>query len=346
MKKLKSSLLLTLLALTIVLGSGSMALADGLDMFKAQKSYNKDVFKDVKSDDWFYNDVKDVYEMGLIAGKGDNTFSPSGRVTVAEAIILAANINSSYQDKPIAKLPGEWYESAVTYAEGNGIIEENEFKSFNEPATRAEVAYILVRALPLKEIKNINNIEEIPDVDSSTKYHESIFKLYNSGIIRGAGVDGKFKPRTYISRAEIASIVNRIVQPEKRQKFGLDDSLYENDKYGFSMTIPRSWLGDYEVEEKIANDGRYNVNFYLVKDGERLISLFNIEMVPESDFDHEENLTRWTAGKNRGHMMLMESSHDINDELAKPENKNERDIYARMMKEYDDIIRPSVRFVE
>lgn len=346
MKKMSKSLLIGLLALTIVLSSGSIGFADGLDMFKPERTYTVNTFTDVGADDWFYDDVKDVYEMGIISGKGDNSFSPEGQVTIAETVILAANINSHYYDKPIAILPGEWYVSGVNYAEENEIIVEGEFKNYNQPATRAEVAYILVNALPLKEIKNINNIEEIPDVDSSTKYSESIFKLYNSGIIRGAGLDGEFKPRTYISRAEIASIVNRILQPEKRQKFGLGDLLYTNKKYGFSMVIPRSWVGNYEIDERVANNGRDNVDFYLVKDGKRLINLFNIEMVHESDFDYEENLTRWTAGKNRSHLVLISSSNDINDELAKPENKAERDMYFKMMNEYLDELRPSIRFIE
>lgn len=343
MKKTKKKVLVGALALSMVLGLGSVSYGQGLNVFKPKRAYSQDIFKDIKPSDWYYENIKDVYNRELIAGKGNKRFAPEEEVSLAETIILAVNIHSQYEDDEIPQLSGAWYRSGVSYAIDKGIIQENEFKNLDAPATRAEVAYILSNSLPLEELKNINNIKEIPDVDPSRDYGENIYKFYNSGIVRGAGIDGKFKPDTNISRGEIAALVNRLVQPNKREKFGLGDIAYTNKNYGFTMTLPRSWYGHYKIVEETTNDGKNHVNCYMVKDGENLIELFSIEMVPEKDFNHGESLSRYNAGKNKGYMMLIDHSKSPNNTLERSENKVEKEIYEKMMEEYK-AVRNSMKF--
>ncbi len=343
MRKINKALVSGLLAGSIVLGSTSLVLGQGLNKFKFKKAYPSNTFKDIKVSDWYYKDITDVYKLDLVSGKGNNNFDPMGQVTLAEAIILATNIHSLYEENEIPKLSGKWYRSGVEYAKMNNIIGEDGFKNYERPATRAEVAYILSSSLPLEELKNINNIKKIPDVDSSSDYSESIFKLYNSGIIRGSGEDGRFNPDENISRAEIAALVNRIVQPDKRQKFGLGDLSYENKEYGISMTIPRSWIGNYKVEKETKNNGKNYINFYFLKDGKALMKLFEIEVLPESEFIYGENISRYNAGKSKGNIFLIDSLKSPNRELEKAENKKEKEIYLKMMEEYDNIIK-SIKF--
>ena len=50
-------------------------------------------FTDVKTSDWFYNDVKNAYDDGLINGKTATTFEPNSNLTYAEAVKLAACMN-------------------------------------------------------------------------------------------------------------------------------------------------------------------------------------------------------------------------------------------------------------
>ena len=93
----------------------------GFDNFKGQDQYSEGQFSDVPSDAWYAESVKAVYEKGLIKGTSEDTFSPSGSVTLAETVALAARLHSIYytgsadfqQTQP-------WYKVYVDYAEKTG----------------------------------------------------------------------------------------------------------------------------------------------------------------------------------------------------------------------------------
>ena len=44
-------------------------------------------FKDVPTSQWYYNDVSNAYEMGLINGKTTDAFKPDDNLTYAEAVL-------------------------------------------------------------------------------------------------------------------------------------------------------------------------------------------------------------------------------------------------------------------
>ena len=49
-------------------------------------------FKDVKTSDWFYSYVKDVYDKGIMTGTSDDTFEPNRPVTRAELATVISRI--------------------------------------------------------------------------------------------------------------------------------------------------------------------------------------------------------------------------------------------------------------
>ena len=51
-------------------------------------------FADVKESDWFYDDVQIAVESGLVNGKSPTSYAPNDNLTYAEAIKLAACMNS------------------------------------------------------------------------------------------------------------------------------------------------------------------------------------------------------------------------------------------------------------
>lgn len=341
--KFSKSLVSGGVAISIVLGTTFISFGAGLENFIPRNEYSYDIFTDINKTDWFFKDVTKAYELGLVSGKGNNAFNPSGKVTIAEAIMIATNINSQYTGEPIVVTEGKWYSGAVEYAKEQGIIKENELTNYESLATRSEVAYILENSLPNHELNDMNNINAIPDVNSSTKYSEHIFKLYNSGIVRGTGIEGMFKPNESISRAEIASLANRLVKPDSRVKFELGDISYKNDKYGFTMNIPRVWEGKYKFTSSTFN-GHETLQFDLIKDGKRISSLFTMEMISTNGYNPDLDLHRRKIGVNRGFALMVGPSQDINDELVKPENANELNMYHQMMNtDYDKIIN-SVNF--
>ena len=53
-------------------------------------------FADVKDGDWFAPSVVSAYEYGLLNGRSESSFAPSGNVTIAELLTIAARLRAIY----------------------------------------------------------------------------------------------------------------------------------------------------------------------------------------------------------------------------------------------------------
>lgn len=184
----------------------------------ATRSYAPDLFWDVKTDAWFYGNVADAYEMGLMNGTGASSFSPGNNMTLAEAVTLAARIHSLYhngQESFKRYDGGSWYDPYVDYARENQIIDVN--YDYSRPATREEFVHILARALPEAELANIAGTASFAD-SRDIVYHSDVALLSGAGVINGISENGQayFKPTATITRAEVAAVVARMARPDSR----------------------------------------------------------------------------------------------------------------------------------
>ena len=177
-------------------------------------------FVDVKTTDWFYQDVLTAWKDGLVNGRTTTTYVPDGNITLAEAIKLAATMHQKYTTGNVTLANGspEWYSTYVAYAVANGIIQDGEYTDLNAIATRAQFASIFAAALPDDALKAIHTIEDgkIPDVKLSDSYGAAVYKLYQAGVLTGNDEAGTFAPMTNIKRSEVAAIVNRMMHAENR----------------------------------------------------------------------------------------------------------------------------------
>lgn len=177
-------------------------------------------FGDVTKNDWFYDDIKTVVEMGLINGKSNRIYAPNDNLTYAEAIKLAACMNQFYAEGAVTLANGNpWYQPYVDYCFANGIIDKT--YNYGEKATRAGYMAIFANALPNEALKEINNIPDnsIPDVPADKDYASSVYKLYRAGIINGVDDKHNCEPFVNISRKEVAVIVARMMNEKKRTHF-------------------------------------------------------------------------------------------------------------------------------
>lgn len=182
------------------------------DAFAAEIKFN-----DVKTTDWFYNDVKSAVEMGLINGKSPTTYAPNDNLTYAEAIKLAACMNQLYTEGSVTLKNGNpWYQSYVDYCKSKSIITKE--YNYNEKATRAGYMEIFAKALPDEALPAINDVpsNSIPDVQMSTYYAESVYKLYRAGILNGVDKEHRANPYANIKRSEVATILVRMMDDTKR----------------------------------------------------------------------------------------------------------------------------------
>lgn len=199
------------------------ASGEGNENFKFQKMYNTGIFSDIDEDAWYGSKqtgaIKLAYRYGLMSGRADGTFDPSGSITVAEALTIASRVHDIYyNNKTTFKAGNTWYEEYVNYAIEEGIISKKDFTNYDRAISREEMAYIFANIIPEEAMEEINDVYEIPDVDEDNKYYYEILYLYNVGILSGSDAKGTFNPKANISRAEVSAIIVRIAAPEERRE--------------------------------------------------------------------------------------------------------------------------------
>lgn len=200
----------------------------GLSNIEKSQTYQQGMFTDVAATDWFSENVASVYSYGLMSGIGNEQFSPYGTTSIAEAITMASRIHCLYFiGDAFNAIPEEdpyqnWYDPYVEYALEMGII-ENSFANYTTIATRAQFARILAASIDDVDLQPINLVEDgaIPDVDMNADYADAVYLLYRAGVLSGSDAEGTFNPDSTISRAEVAAIVTRMVEPTLRKTIEL-----------------------------------------------------------------------------------------------------------------------------
>ena len=220
--KLFSVFLAVLLTMSLFLPTMAANNA-GLTNFQKLQSYTEGTFHDVKTADWFYENIKSVYELGLMIGRDSATFGTDGNMTVAEAMTIAARLHAIYHTGTADFTQSEiWYQVYTDYCKANGIADPAVYK-MDVPVTRAQFAAIFANAFPSEAFEAINTVEDnaIPDVKEDSSYASAIYKLYRAGILVGNDQNGVFTPNSNIRRSEAAAIVTRMAQPALRRTITL-----------------------------------------------------------------------------------------------------------------------------
>ena len=179
-------------------------------------------FSDVLETAWYAGDVADIQKYGLINGHPDGTFRPQEKLTLAQAITLAARTHAQLSDKGDIQNGSPWYQPYVDYAAENGLCDPGEFGTdYNSECSRLAMAVLFQRAFPTDTERVLNNVTTLPDVEDEG-YGSSVFYLYRQGVLTGNDSAGTFKPDKSVSRAEAAAILNRVMDAEKRKSFSLE----------------------------------------------------------------------------------------------------------------------------
>ena len=111
-----------------------------------------------------------------------------------------------------APATGMWYRNALWYAREHELLDSQpEEAAFEDPATRLDLAEWLCSALPAEELTPINQVEMIPDTAD-----QAALTLYRAGILTGVDASGAFAGNRGLTRAELAVVLARIVDPSRR----------------------------------------------------------------------------------------------------------------------------------
>lgn len=226
-------------------------------------------FRDVDSGAWYYNDVTEVQNYGILEGVGNNQFDPQGTLSLAQAVTMAARSYAYLHEETINKTDSPWYSPYLSYALNHSICQAGEFGTkYDAPCSRMTMAILFERVLPKTNASNLNTINSLPDVREDGS-GVAVYRLYREGILTGMDNYGTFHPDKTITRAETAAILNRLLDPSKRKSFTLemipvlsDQELLQianskvGDDYGyiFGMNNGALFETDWNDERHISGD--------------------------------------------------------------------------------------------
>lgn len=202
--------------------SYGVELEDTDSHFPAIRDYTAGKFTDVSTGAWYADEAVKAYESGFISGTSDTTFSPSSNITIAELMVMAARLRSTYFDEEIDFTPvdgDEWYTPYMRYLINEGVVYDGEYSNPGATtAQRLDMASIFARVLPNSAyyVGLVDEQREIPDMSNDTSEYYIVLKLYNCGIVGGVDEAGTFKPYNNLTRAEAAVILTRLAYSSTR----------------------------------------------------------------------------------------------------------------------------------
>lgn len=174
-------------------------------------------FGDVKSADWFYNDVKYVYEKGMMAGTAADVFAPNATTTRAMIVTIlyrlegspAVTGTSAFVDVPA----GQWYIDAVNWAAANQIVKGTSATTFapNDSITREQMAAILYRYAQYKgyDVTKKADLSGYSDNGQVSAYAKDALAWANAAKLINGVTNTTLAPQGNATRAQVSAILHR-----------------------------------------------------------------------------------------------------------------------------------------
>lgn len=194
-------------------------------------------FIDVSSSAWYRGSVQFVYDMGIMSGTSEDTFSPNMTTTRGMIVTILHRISG----EPVAKgnsftdvAPHAYYNEAISWASEAGIVKGYGGNLFgpDDPITREQMASILCRYTEYcgYDTGSAAELSRFRDRESVSSYAvESLEWAVAESLITGVGND-LIDPRGFATRAQVATIITRYFGLEFKLEFPEPD----DDSLGFA----------------------------------------------------------------------------------------------------------------
>ena len=174
----------------------------------AERTRPVPVWRDLRGH-WAEATVRQLAGQGVIAGFPDGTFAPRQPLTRAQAVTLLAR---AFNWPPAEAMPEfrdrvpDWAAPAVAAAVAMGVVKGYEDGTFgaHRPVTRAELAVLLARVLPLPAEQGLpyRDAAGIP-----AWARDAVGRLTAAGLLQGW--EGAYWPKEPATRAEAAALLQR-----------------------------------------------------------------------------------------------------------------------------------------
>lgn len=181
-------------------------------------------FKDV-ANHWSKDAVNDMGSRMVIDGTGNGMFSPDRDITRAEfaaTIVRGLGLKLENEATPFSDVrASDWYSSAIHTAYENKLINGFEDGTFrpDDKITREQAMVIIAKAMTITELKaklpvqstDATLLSYADAADAALWAQSSIADSVQSGIVSGRS-SIELAPKAFITRAEVAAIVERLLQ--------------------------------------------------------------------------------------------------------------------------------------
>ena len=192
--------------------------------------------------------------ISIMTGYSDGTFRPNQGMTRAEAATVLARLMD--RESVIAReretafteiSKSDWYYGYVSYLERYGIFDgifSGEFKA-SEPITRAEFVKLCANAGAFDPASVKNPTKSFSDVTSETRFATEIIAAAEIGFINGYS-DGTFGPSKTLTRAEITTILTRILDISERKDKAQYYSDLDSSHWAYGIIMAVTSTADFE----------------------------------------------------------------------------------------------------
>lgn len=207
-------------------------------------------FKDVKTGQWFYEQVEYVWENGIMNGLSADMFGPGQSVTRAMFVTMLGRldgveekITDAFVD--VDPVSGSWYAGYVGWAAENGIVNGYPGRKFNPNGllTREEMAALISRYVKYTDILPTISYDPASFFTDENKIsnwaEENVDNMRVLGIVAGNS-DGSFNPSGKLTRAEAATVMMRLDKMIKYLELG-DPTVIDYTKDGGRFVLMGAW---------------------------------------------------------------------------------------------------------
>ena len=179
-------------------------------------------FDDLGSHAWAETAINALADAGIIKGTSETTFSPGNNITRADFAVLlvrAFKLASENTENFADVNESDYFAKELAVARNCGIINgmgDNKFAPRNV-ITRQDMMVIIFRAMQKLGVKlEAGNIEYADFAEVTDYAKEAVSALVNAGLVNGK--NGKIAPLDNTTRAEVAVLINRILEYTKLQE--------------------------------------------------------------------------------------------------------------------------------
>ncbi len=180
-------------------------------------------FEDVKTNDWFSEEVEYVVDKGMMNGISDTRFAPNATTTRGMIVTIlyrlegSPNLDNENLGYPYADVNANaYYGDAVYWARLNGIVNGYTTEKFgpSDAITREQMAAILYRYAQYKgyDVSKTTKLDEYKDGAEVSAYATAAMQWANAeGLITGK-TSITLVPKGSATRAEVATILMRFCE--------------------------------------------------------------------------------------------------------------------------------------